>query len=70
MTAKRDIYDGRMLLGVVCERSDDSFVAVVNEQVFGPYNTSRHGRRHDNRTTAAMVIAAAPAIIGGNHGIG
>jgi hypothetical protein len=39
MSIEREIYDGRSILGTVRERDDGSFVAVVDEQVLGPFDT-------------------------------
>jgi hypothetical protein len=53
MTTERDIYDGGTFLGVMRERSDGSFVAVVDEQIFGPFETSRQA------TDALLELARA-----------
>lgn len=48
-----DIYDGRRLLGVVRECQDGSFVATVDEQVLGPFDTVR-------QATDALLEIARP----------
>lgn len=53
MTTEREIYDGRNNLGTVRERDDGSFVAVVDEQVLGPYGTCRQA------TDALLDLARA-----------
>lgn len=50
---ERDICDGRTLLGVVRERDDGSFVAVIDEQVLGPFGNSRQA------TDALLDLARA-----------
>jgi hypothetical protein len=39
MTAEREIYSGRTLLGIIRERDDGAFVAMLDEQVLGPFDT-------------------------------
>ena len=41
MSTEIEICDGRRFLGLVRERRDGSFVAVVAEQVIGPFPTAR-----------------------------
>lgn len=36
-----DVYDGRRLIGTVRERHDGSFVAMLDEQLLGPFDTIR-----------------------------
>ena len=55
MSIERDIYDGRHLIGVVRERHDGSFVAVIDEQVLGPFDTCRQA------TDALLELARAGA---------
>lgn len=58
MTPERHIYDGRRLLGVVRERHDGSFIAVVDEQIIGPHETVR-------QATDALLNLTRP---GGSNG--
>lgn len=41
MMTERHIYDGQTFLGVVRERGDGRFVAVLDEQILGPFDSSR-----------------------------
>lgn len=52
---EREIHDGLRHLGTVRETTEGQFVAVVDEQVIGPYDTIRAA------TDALLDIARAGA---------
>ena len=41
MSSEFEICDGRRFLGLVRERRDGTFVAVIAEQVIGPFPSAR-----------------------------
>ena len=54
-TTEREIHDGLRHLGTVREVSEGAFVAVVDEQVLGPFDTIRAA------TDALLDLARAGA---------
>lgn len=73
MIPERHIYHGRRLLESVRERADGSFVAVIDEQVLGPFDTCRQATdallssREVNHELARNHLQSTPCNPPANH---